>query len=258
MHIIRIWLLSIVIAAAVFASRDAPAATVSIFDGTFDDADWDLFGPFNSPGISCAVSAGQVPVGGNPGAYRENENQFTAPFNAGCGSISVFNAVSYDPSTQGPISSIDVSFDNKLFFLDGTVSGMLFEFIIVQDDIAYSASGVSALADNPVDWVNLLATGLVESTFGALRVLPGGALAPNFGAPPDFSSAGLPIFFGYSTGNSSSSGVQNTINAGIDNFGVTIQITEPPAMAMGALGLALVGAVGIARRRKAGRQTVST
>lgn|GEM_PF-5883247 len=54
------------------------AATITLFDDTFNNADWDAVVEGFSSGVTDAsFTTGQETVGGNPGAFRKTELDFT-------------------------------------------------------------------------------------------------------------------------------------------------------------------------------------
>ena len=86
------------------------AAATTFFDGTFNDADWQVVD--HQVGFGGTSSAIQRASGGNPDEFRE----VTTTLNPASGERRVFSfnfrsGAVYDPQSQGAIQSIDYSED---------------------------------------------------------------------------------------------------------------------------------------------------
>jgi hypothetical protein len=175
-------------------------------DGTFKNEDWrlDVMQLGTGGDGSSTATASQQLSGGNPGEYRQIINTL----NSGGGVIGYHfykNSV-YNPSVQGEITSIDFSYDHKMFL--GFGEGQSTSFAILQGGVYFMcAPGTWA---NQAAWETLSATGLTAESFGTL------------GDPaihPDFSTSGGPILFGFHTANG---GYNYSITVGIDNWSVKL------------------------------------
>lgn len=232
-------------AALVFAVAGAAQAAPVFFDGIFNNSDWTLNTVTNANGAGSFVNAFQMPVGGNPNQYRIVRNLLNiGGINATVVGVHMNVVYSYNPGSQGAISSINYS-EDSINFLNQGGNGQGGGLAIVQGGITYIQrnpvlvmpySGFSTWTANP-------APGLVASDLWELT--PGGGLIP--GNNPDFSASGGVMQFGFWRGNSSGTLSSGTFNseAGIDNWRVEI-IPAPGAAGV----LAVAGVVATRRRRR--------
>jgi hypothetical protein len=226
-------------AAVIAAALATPAnASVIILDQTFNSADWTVSIVGGTGGATQAVA--QIATGGNPGNYRQMAHNLPAASN-----ITVwhtYNAVAYDPATQGAIASIDYSEDRIELsppFAGAAIGGA---FILQQGSGTWRAN--TNLAFSNTSWATVSLTGLVASNFIA---------AIGTSGLPDFSASGAPITFGIQRSNTNSNpisgGVGFTTTNGLDNWRVTVNqaVVSVPA-AVYLFGSAL-GLMGVMRRK---------
>ena len=212
----------------------ASAGTVVISDETFENADW------SARTDGSAVFAGgngtsgtQIPIGGNPGSYREIQHSGQKNgISPGAPSIAwhLFEASPYDPA-NGAILSVDFS-EDILRTLGPEQIGRL---ALRQDDILFR-SKTSYAIDALNAWENNTLSDLESSDFEALF---NGNIIPT--AHPDFGVSGEPIVFGvYRETSIVPRGVFDR-RTGLDNWTITLtteSIPEPQSLLMGVLGLA--------------------
>lgn len=213
----------------------AGAATITLSDQVFDDADWTIATlELGGGGI---VNASQALTGGNLGEYRNVVNEVVN----GPGTIRGFHlntTAVYDPSTQGAIASLDYYEDSIMF--DGFGQGQASAAALFQDGIYYYSTR-RVLANQLNSWTSqsILSLTALEFTDGNL-------------ATPDFSSSGGLITFGFARSNSIPGAGGYIIDAGIDNWAVSINTVNPvpvPA-ALWLFGTALFGLAGLRRCNK--------
>ena len=175
-------------------SRPDPA-NATITDGTFAPGDWDVF---SSVGPSQTV---QETIGGNPGSWRRTTH-FPAPAAVATLHRLIHSAKQYDPATQGPIATLDATWDHRHL----TPATSSYAFAVVQDGVAYWTDERSATNDA---WQGILFIGLTAADFD-----------DGSGGQPDFGASGGVIRFGYLRRTLPSDG---SVVHGIDNFRVNVQ-----------------------------------
>jgi len=163
---------------------------VVISDGNFDTFDWFAQGDNFSD---------RQPTGGNPDAWRRTENP-NSPAGSTSSHFLIRTGSTYDPSQQGAITSMDVSWDRRLFFETQAFEG----FLVTQNDLVYRTSERSFVTNV---WQPDSRTGLVATDF-----------ADGQGHHPDFSATGTELGFGYFRRTQANQAIRH----GIDNFKVTI------------------------------------
>jgi hypothetical protein len=219
-------------------------AVVSFFDGTFNNADWNLTTYTNPNGFGSSQNGFQLPVGGNPTQYRLVRNNLVigGPNSLDMG-IHINNTFSYNPGSSGAITSINYSEDSKNFVNQGgggQGTGLAIaqggRFYVVRTTIlSMPYSGFSNWAPNSLS--GIVASDLYEAT-------PAGTFIS--GSNPDFSASGGVMQFGFFRGNSSGTSTLTQFNTecGIDNWHVDI-IPAPGAVALLGMGGLIAG-----RRRR--------
>ncbi|MDP2044929.1 MAG: hypothetical protein Q8L00_01825, partial [Deltaproteobacteria bacterium] len=124
-------------------SLTSTANALTFSDGTFNNADWELI--VQSFAEGCTSTASQQPLGGNPGEYRRVIN-FVTSGNSGVVGYHFYKNSEYNPSLQGEITSIDFSYDHKMFI--GFGEGQSTSFAIFQ--------GGKYFWGGPVTWADQL------------------------------------------------------------------------------------------------------
>lgn len=220
-----------------FAAQPASAATVTFTDGTFVDGDWAASKIVDTTaGATASFVAGQVTVGGNPGAYRQVQHTYDAGIIA-VGHVK--SAAVYDPSVTGAIQFIDYGFD--LIHLNPPPSQAVAYGLVLLQAGAYYRTGLDNIFTDT--WTSFGHTGLTSANF----VLVAGSGPTN----PDFSATGAPIAFGYASYNNNTGGAPDLVRlSGIDNWQVAVTtVPLPPAAWLLGTGVAVVAARARLRRR---------
>ena len=212
-----------------FAAAPIEAGTISFFDGTFNNSNWNDT-KILDPGGTASFTAFQVGSGGNPGSFQQtNQTLNQTPIG-----VSHLNpGFTYNPAVQGAITSINVSSDQIEF---SPLAGfeVVYSILIFQNSTYY----IAALDNlNQSSWTNFSFTGLTASDFTSAF---NGFTLPGPGpAEPNFSSTGAPIEFGFFSGNTSIGSLFNT-SSGIDNLSITLNtqsVPEPVSVMLLNVGL---------------------
>jgi len=179
-----------------------------INDTEFTSSDWEIFQANVFGGTQTAIQDGS---GGNPDSHRRMQHWHTSE-----GSIEVFHryigsANTFDPSANGPITTIDISWDRGFLEApDFTGASISESFVLFQNGTAYQ---FSAGTFSQLGWQNFSRTGLN---------------AADFASGPDFSAAGAPITFGYrrSSTGFGAVGASERYFHGMDNFQLTVTFED--------------------------------
>ena len=181
---LRISLTAVAVSVAFFSAQ---AATTTFTDSTFNLADYTVTSVFKSDPTN-TVTYAQCATCGDPSQAL----QITMTFPQSGGGSSALGFVnttfSYDPSTQGAISSIG-AFVNKDVTLDSTSSGFTNTFrpLIEQDGNFYLATIPGPHFTGPTTgYLSLSNSSLVASDFVQYDFSTGtfGTANPNFGGDP--------------------------------------------------------------------------
>ena len=224
-----------------------PASAGSVIsDSVFNDANWTHSILYFNPVVTLGPVSQNLTLqdaGGNNG-FQMGQHTSNGPF-AGLydGHLDV-GAGTYDPSTQGAIQSLNVSYDLKTFAGAGIQDGLLLEqsgrtFIYFVDSAGPYAN-----------WTHLGVTGITATWNPAwVEIDTANNQIINF-TTPDFSSSGGPIEFGYYTFNWSlaQGGLVDSV-WGIDNFSVQINTATPEPGSLLLLGSGILSVGGLLRRR---------
>lgn len=220
--------------------------TIKFSDTEYRDADWSI------PDLTDVIFAGQMLTGGHPGRFRRlvmasNEDGVWVP--------NLNNTFVYNPRAGAILS---VTYDIDVEALNGFGAGVYVPLIqqsgilyIARDDINSNAFG-GGCDGTPACWRNHLFEPAVASLFIRLAGLRDGKLGP----PPDFSTSGSPITFGYAV-SAPGTGFFN-VDGGIDNDPITLTIipsvpsvSVPEGSTLGLFGIGIE--VLFVMRRKAHR-----
>jgi 3',5'-cyclic AMP phosphodiesterase CpdA len=195
----------------------SPASAAVISDSVFNDSDW-THSILWSVGTVTLGPCGQVLTGGNPNEHQQGHHTTQDQFSGIYDGHLFVGGGTYDPGTDGPIATLDVSYDYRdVAGAFTTQNGLM----IVQG-IRTFLYFVDSAGPHPT-WTSLSVTGITDIWNPAWVEVTGGVII-NF-TTPDFSISGLPMTFGYYTFN------QFTADQtwGIDNFNVTIHSEPTPA-----------------------------
>jgi hypothetical protein len=204
---------------AAVAGQAQSGPPVIFSDGTFDDADWSVVTFATGPGSS--VVAGQSAADGNPPPGRRVRNVLgpaASPSEASNVYVAHLSSRAvYDPSTQGPIATVDFLVDAIL--LDGFGDGQGIGLALRQNDMVYirQAGGTPDRAWTRKESLGVAANGVVYLS---------GAVVFDPMQHPDFTAGG-PIEFGFFTANSTLGGSGYEILAAYDNW--TVRVNNPCA-----------------------------
>ena len=191
----------------------AAAATVTIQDGTFQNADWTASIEVINGGGS--VIGYQVAAGGNPTSFRRIENTLNSAIGTGVANTVLgfhrFAGGVYDPAVGGPILSLSYSEDSQRISGGVQACGLALR----QGGVVYYGPGFLTPTAFGT-WATTTQPALTAAQFDALA-----AGVQN----PDFSVAGAPIEFGFYRSNSTSTGGGGgTTYGGIDNWNVVLTV----------------------------------
>jgi hypothetical protein len=209
----------------------AALADPVIFSATdFGDVYWDIPVVITS-GAGGTASGWHVETGGHTGAYRQCQITFNE---GGPASVWAFHRCiqfSYEPATQGAISSVDYS---EWVISMGSPAGQDTGPALRQNGTVYA---VSSLFAGDADWTHKWIDGLQASDFTAV----GGSGHPDFSASGEIFDVGFISL--HSTPTLQHGAFSNDI--GIDNWTFTV-VPEPATLSLLALG----GLLALRRRRR--------
>jgi PEP-CTERM motif len=228
------------------ATASSSAGTVNFSDGTFSPADYDTAFVYQGDPANTATFSQCANCGDPSGTAMQLS--LTEPNGAGGAAIGMINTTfTYNPSTQGTITSISASVD-KQFFNPFTVSnnvtfGNNFRPLIEQGGEFYAAaindgfvftSGLSdyrAMSDPDLTAANFVQYDPSTGLFGS--------------AHPDFAG-GLMLFGLMQSVGPTVLATPSPILANYDNLGIGITsgVPEPSTWALALLGFAGLGFVG--------------
>jgi hypothetical protein len=227
----------------------ATPTPVDISDGTFAAAQWSSAKCYGTSAQTYSVS--QSTTGGNPGDYRLVSESTTSggPENV----TNVFSGASYDPVTQGAITSIDWSFDAKLITKTGS-AGFGAWFILEQgvdsnhNPVIFQSNNLGAEKGEAVITSTTAWTTFAEQLMTASSWTSNQSVNPGAPLNPDFSATAAVITFGFETSSDPGSGT-NTYAAGFDNWYADVNHLDPPAPEPVTMSLLAIGGLALLRRR---------
>lgn len=226
--------------AATLAAAAAPArAVVVISDGVFAPADWTHSILVSTPSATLGPMT-QMLTGGNPNEYQQGRHVTNGPFASIYDGHYFVGGGTYNPGTQGAITSLDVSDDYiDLAGGSGTQNGMAIKQGSREFIYFVNSSGPFAT------WTPHGVTGVTGTPGPSWNEVTGGVVTAL--SAPDFSASGQPMTFGYYTFNwSLPQGFLIDRSWGIDNFSVRINnVPAPDVLAL----LPFVGLAALRRRR---------
>ena len=225
------------------ASAITASASTVLADGTFSSVTVTSSYSANSASITTFAPCTSC---GNTGAALKVTVDGTNSIVAGVSDIGfIDNVLSYDPGTQGAITSINASYDRLLdpnFSLSVPYN---FRLVIEQGGVYYATAINTGGTDTGHVWHNLSVSNLLAASFSAYNFATG---VTNSALHPDFS--GGPILFGVAA--LVNVGAGQTSSAIYDNLSVTVNPTPlPAAISLFASGLSALGLLGWRRKKKA-------
>jgi hypothetical protein len=185
-------------------SPQGPAVTFS--DDTFANVDWQQSTTIFGTGTG-TVTASQIQSGNPFPARRVTHNFVSSTGVIGIQSHHYMNAAVYDPAVQGAVGLVRYSMDAK-----NVSTTQRLNWGLRQGTRDYVASGPLT----PAMWTTFTSAVLDQNDF--LERLPSGVLSQT--NHPDFTTAGLPIAFGFEAADAGVAGLVLTVD--YDNFSVSI------------------------------------
>ncbi len=217
--------------ACLLLSSSSHADTIVISDGTFSTTSWEA-----DPLDGALGTYTQAVSDGNPGDYREMVDtviELTVVFHK-------YLDVSYNPSIQGAINTLDYSEDSRASAATGAATGAT-PALMQGNDIFLFGGGFFKVSNF---WSTRSQSSITESFF----------VDWDTGLDsPDFSETGGEIEFGYIRSVSTRFG-DTVVTHGIDNWSITLNTASEsvptPSSLAALIGMGLMGVVAVVRRRR--------
>jgi hypothetical protein len=232
----------------VLFSAVLPLSATTIFtDSTFTPGNYSQVIYNTDPG-DVTIAFSQT-ASGNPGNAGEVTNTWSTPnitFTTITGLINT--TFLYNPSTQGPIQSIDLSVDRYITLVGGTLGGTNNGTVLLLQNGKYYFDQITGPALVAGTFQTISAAGLLASDFQLLDFTTGTADGTQH---PDFSASGGLIDFGtrVSFGHINAVNSAGNLDVRLDNLTISLTTTPEPS----AYGLVAAGLAGLwfLRRRRA-------
>lgn len=224
-------------------------ASTTISDTVFKDSDWTHSILWFNPVVSLGPMQQNLilqDAGGNDG-FQQGRHTSQGSFAGLYDGHMYVGGGTYNPSTQGAIQSLDVSYDLETLGGFGIQDGL----VLTQNNRTFLYFVDSA---GPYShWTHLSVTGITDIWNPAwIEIDTANNQIINF-TTPDFSSNGGAIEFGYYTFNwSLQQGFLVDSTWGIDNFNVQINGNTPEPGSLALLGTGIAGLGGLLRRKLLG------
>jgi hypothetical protein len=185
----------------------AAGASITYSDGIFNNTDWTV--TYFAVITGETASGEQITSDGNPQPCRRIDNYIIT--GGGLIGFHLKTGATYNPATQGAISSINYSEDNKKV---GTYVQAVGFALKQGDKYYYKSLGYTDI----YSWTARKLTGLRAADFDCYG---------NPGEHPDFSASGGEITFGFLRNNSAGAGSNKHVYGLIDNWQVTVYPVIP-------------------------------
>lgn len=242
---------TVIAAALLLAGVSATSrANVIVFsDGNFNTGWSDIAVSINNTTSHTFITSNPS-SGGAPGFYRQEIHTATrdtnAPSLAGLQWFAANSAANYNPSVEGAITSINVSYDliNLNLPVPGFTNVNVGYGVGVEQGGRYYRAYFGDIGGSA--WTSFSHLNLTSASFQ--EVLPGGPYPHiGFSSQPNFSATGSNLRFGYWILNGISGSIAGT--TGIDNWNVTITNEAPEPATFAIAGAGLLGMAFFRRRR---------